>query len=168
MPDVGTTPVADRLKRGAAMLGELWRKGIRCSEEWSVLCPDADPTLIAECFCETKTTFCHAKIQWLKLAMDSGREIVDGEFGLILAMNGSEWDASGLTVKFDIPGVGIHGIGPAGVMGRQDILKLCEAPDTLGSILNMMKSFPGMKVEEIISNENKPTVKVSEEDFWDT
>jgi hypothetical protein len=158
-----SVPVHERLKKGAEILGKLWREGIRCGEEWSVLCPDGDPFQAADCFCEPKNKFCNAKKQWLSLVIDDVREevvgpcglreIQQGQFGLIETMAGTEWDATGMTVKFDFPGVGSHGIGPKGIMGRADLVKLFEAPDTLRSIILMMSKFPGIKVQEVLPAE---------------
>lgn len=146
----GPTTTPERLKRGAAILGDLWRKGIRCAEEMNVLCPEADPNKAMDCFCDPKTPFCKAKKQWLDMAAESGRELVQGEYGLIESMGGSEWDATALTVKFEFPGVGVHGIGPKGIMGREDIVQLFESPETLSAIVGMMKKFTGLKVQEVI------------------
>lgn len=145
----GPVPISDRLKRGASMLGDLWRKGVRCSEEWNVLCVESGQGKAVDCFCEPKTEFCRVKKQWLDLVVDNGRELCQGAFGLFETMGGSEWDASGLTAKIDFPEVGAHSIGPKGIMGREDMILLCEAPETLSSIVKMMKNFPGLKVEEV-------------------
>jgi hypothetical protein len=160
-------PVSERLKRGAAILGDLWRKGVHCNEEWGVLCPEEDPFKAVDCFCDPKTPFCKAKKQWLDMASREGRDLVQGPFGLMITMEGSEWDASGLSVKFDFPDVGAHLIGPKGIMGRQDMIKLTESPDALASIVRMMKAFPGMKVEEVSNPaEPVPVPAATEEDFW--
>lgn len=152
--------VAERLHKGAGILGKLWREGIHCGEDWSVLCPEDNPFEATDCFCEPKTKFCTAKKQWLSLVMSDTRpgvegeygyrEIVQGPFGMIETMTGKEWDATGVTVKFDFPDIGIHGIGPAGIMPRADLVKLFEAPETLQSIIRMMKKFPGLKVQEVL------------------
>jgi hypothetical protein len=158
-----TTASNERLKKGAFILGDLWRKNIRCSEEWSVLVLEEDITTAVDCFCEPKNAFCKAKKQWLTLAWTEELRLpVSGPFGVLETMKGSEWDATGLSVSFDFPGVGVHSIGPKGVMKREDIVKLFDAPDTLGSIVKLMKSFPGMKVEEVTDPVETPAV--AEED----
>lgn len=152
--------IAERLKKGAGILGKLWREGVRCQEEMSVMCPEDNPFEPMDCFCEPKNKFCTAKKQWLSLVIVDERpemagslgyrEIVQGPFGLIETMSGSEWDATGMTVKFEFPGAGVHGIGPHGIMGREDIVKLLDAPETLNSIIMMAKNFKGMKVQEVV------------------
>lgn len=157
---------ADRLKRGALILGDLWKKNIRCAEEFGVLCSEADPLRAVDCFCEPKTPFCKAKMQWLGIAADIGREIFSGEIGLIETMSGAEWDASGLTVKFEFQDVGVHGVGPKGVMGRDDLLKLAESQDTLASVFRLMKTFPGIKVQEVLGKPEETAPAASDSEFW--
>lgn len=171
MPGPATTH--ERLKKGAEILGKLWREGVHCGEEWGVLCPEDNPMEAVDCFCEPKNKFCTAKKQWLMLVTEDGRpesagplgfrEIRQGPFGLIETMTGTEWDATGLTVKIDFPGVGIHGIGPKGIMGRQDLVKLFEAPETLRSIVLMMSKFPGLKVVEVEEQDPVPATATVEE-----
>jgi len=154
----GTIP--ERLKKGAEILGKLWREGVHCGEEWSVLCPEDNPLEAADCFCEPKTRFCNAKKQWLSLVIQDPREdflgplgireIEQGPFGMLLTMIGSEWDATGVTVKFNFQNIGEHGIGPKGIMTRQDMVKLFKEPGTLSAIVKLMKKFPGMKVEGVL------------------
>jgi hypothetical protein len=158
--------VSDRLKKGAAILGRLWKDNVRCPEAWSVILEGNDPGKPLDCFCEEKTKFCKGKKQWLDLVGKEKRPVYQGEYGLIETLTGKEFEASGLTVKIDFEGVGIQGIGPGGVMGLSDMVKLCAAPDTLGSILGLMKSFPGMKVEEILPPKEKKEAKVTGQEAW--
>lgn len=155
--------VADRLKKGASLLGEFWRAGERCQEEFGVL--RLQDGKVADCFCDKKTKFCKAKYQWLGLVVELGREIVEGEGGLLLTMTGSEFDVSGFTMKMEFPGLGTYGIGPKGVMGREDMIKLCLAPETLASVLGLMKAFPGLKVDTVFEKDSEVPI-APEEAFW--
>ena len=159
MPGPAAT-IPERLKKGAEILGKLWREGVRCGEDWSVLCPADNPLEATDCFCEPKNKFCLAKKQWLSLVIDDPREefhgplgireIEQGPFGILMTMRGTEWDATGVTVQFDFPGIGLHGIGPKGIMSRGDLIKLFKEPSTLSAIIKLMKKFPGMKVEGVL------------------
>lgn len=124
---------AERLRAGAKLLGELWDGGTRCGEGW-VVRPGG-------CGCTTKTKFCKAKAQWMALATEEGRAIPRGEFTVLEVMKGSEWDATGRTVAFDIPGEGVVKAGPKGRLPRAEMVKM--TPETLSSMLKLVNVFPG-------------------------
>src|ERR1700730_9203083 len=89
-------PLPERLKKGAAVLGQLWATPeYRCPDGWTI-----DP-----CKCQPLKKFCQARNLWVALALDdwiaslnrdeqNGREMDDSPFGLALSMRASEWDAS--------------------------------------------------------------------------
>jgi hypothetical protein len=129
----------ERLMKGARIIGELWRLKERCPKGFA---PE-------ECACEKKTRFCKAKAQWLGLAFADARESVEGEYDLALMMKGLEWDATGLTLKWDLEGVGLIHVGSKGNLKMADLLALMENPESARSVLGLMKSFPGSQVQSI-------------------
>lgn len=113
--------IPQRLVKGAAILGRLWREGVRCRSEWSGLCPCAAPT-----------DFCLAKRKWLELV----RELHDGKyphdlsgnegFLVLECMDGAAFEASGLTIVKEVPGSrALIRIGREGT-SRQTLLDLQE------------------------------------------
>jgi hypothetical protein len=48
--------IKDRLARGAGILADLWRRGIRCGNGWR-----------KDCVCPAKNEFCAAKNKWVGL-----------------------------------------------------------------------------------------------------
>lgn len=127
-----------RLLKGSTMLGELWKKQIRC-QNWSV-----------DCSCETPTQFCEGKKLWLRLAVEDKREIDLGEYGILMTMTASELDATGLQVTVDLG----EGVGQVTVGGGKSTIKMrdlwklsTELPEVFQSTLLVMKAFPGAKVE---------------------
>jgi hypothetical protein len=81
------------------------------------------------------------------LAMAEPREIVTGEFGLALTMTGSEWDASGLTLIWDVPEVGALKIGRKGALSMKELKGLMAEPQSGRTTLRLIKAFPFAKVE---------------------
>jgi len=91
----------DRLKKGAAYLGETWMRGLRCASGWK-----------GSCGCGAgETAFCRGKLRWVALLLErnggcwpyelSGQE----DFAVIEAMTVSTFKASGLTAIVSMPGV---------------------------------------------------------------
>jgi len=91
--------IPQRLVRGAEILGQLWRGGVRCVSEWSGICP-----------CQTPNDFCTAKKRWLGLV----RELHDGKyphnlsgsegFLVLECMDQKMFDATELTILKTVPG----------------------------------------------------------------
>jgi hypothetical protein len=86
-----------RLLKGAGLLGQLWKEGVRCVSLWSRICP-----------CDPKTNFCEVKRKWISLAEEyyngppfglSGNE----PFYVIESMTVSQFRATGLTALVDVP-----------------------------------------------------------------
>jgi hypothetical protein len=136
---VETKTVEERLMKGARIIGELWRLKERCPKGFAA----------EECVCEKKTRFCKAKSQWLDLALIDAREPIEGEYDLALMMKGLEWDATGLTLKWDLEGVGLINVGTKGNLKMADLIALMENPESARSVLGLMKSFPGSQVQSI-------------------
>jgi len=144
-----TTTAKERLLKGAKVLGDFWRAGARCTEEWSSFGASLDPSYGLGCVCEAKSKFCKAKAQWVGLAKDDGRVSAEGPFDVALMMTAEEWDRTGLTLKVEIPDVGVVGVGgPKGVIPMKQMEKVSLAPATMASILKIFKVFPGSNVEE--------------------
>lgn len=142
-----------RLKKGAALLGELWRAGERCARGWDLEVTTIPDDMSSEeavggwaCQCPAPNRFCKAKRHWLKLALLELRDPIDGPFGLGSMMNGEEWDLTGLTRKVDFPGVGIVPVGANGVILAADLEKLKEAPESLDSLVKLLKAFPKARI----------------------
>jgi hypothetical protein len=130
-------PIPERLRNGAVALGNLWRSKVTCPEGWR-----AD-----ECSCAKKMPFCAAKVQWLMLAVMDGRDPVEGDYGLAIMMSGQEWGLTGLRLAVDIPEAGQYKIGRGGDGAMVDFVRLAENPKAALSVLVLMKSFPGSKME---------------------
>lgn len=149
--------VEERLRKGAVMLGKFWTAGQRCAMGWSVKETDfpegEDVFKVIErwaCQCPQKTDFCKAKSHWFKLAMSDLRFHLEDEYGVALMMTAEEWDLTALTMKVDMGEHGVVSIGSKGVMSMGDLNKLRKAPDTLGSMLRVMKTFKGMRIQGVI------------------
>lgn len=131
----------ERLLKGAAVLGKLWRKPEdRCAFGWEITFIDA------ECLCEPKKKFCVARTQWITLALEEDRKPEYGPFSLALMMTAKEWDATGLTMEVEREQEEPLYIGPNGVCQMTDLVFLQEEPEVLGSISTLMKAFPGAKI----------------------
>jgi len=138
------TVIQQRLANGARVLGKMWLDGERCPKGWKS----------TECECTPKSRFCKAKAQWIDLALQDGRMIEEGDYGLPLMMTASEWDNSGLTLKIEIPEVGVVGVGPKGSISMMELEKI--TPETMPSILKIFKFFPGAKVTDEVFGSTKP------------
>jgi hypothetical protein len=135
-------PYPERLKNGAKILGQLWKDlDQRCPMAWS----------LDNCTCQPLKKFCQGRLKWLTLAVEAGRELQEDQYGIVLTMTASEWDATGLTLKLDHPGVGmiLVGSGSDSVTGMVDMAKMMDAPEVLESTLRVMKAFPRSKVDSI-------------------
>jgi len=145
-------PRSERLKKGAAFLGQLWAvEGNRCPEGWT----------IEPCKCQPARKFCQARNLWVALALEDwmesikkgeqdGREVDDGPFGLAVSMIASEWDATGLALKIQHPKVNVViGTGKPCVMTMMDMGKLRDEPQALEGICVVMNTFEHSKVSGI-------------------
>lgn len=143
-----------RLLKGSRVLGQFWLAGDRCQEGWSVhgIKPPegVEVPKAPECVCEKKSRFCKAKVQWINLAIEEGRGLLDDPYGIPLMMMASDWDATGLTLKIDLPEIGMVGIGPNGITSMTELAKISQAPESLHSMMNIWKMFPGSRVEEAV------------------
>lgn len=128
----------ERLLKGAGVLGGWWRAvSERCSGGWSPGCPD-----------QNEKKFCVAKRQWILLALESGREVHDEEYGLALSMTAPEWDKTGLTMKFEADGT-VYRIGAAGTATMTNLRGLLGISEVVPSMLKVMANFPGSRIEKI-------------------
>jgi len=129
--------IPQRLLKGAAVLGRLWREGIRCRSEWSGVCP-----------CEPRNVFCEKKALWLSLV----RELHGGKYPFELSgnegllalecMDAAMFEASGLTIlianpKFRAP----LRIGRSGTCGQTivDLVAIPEGPDQDAAIESVIR-----------------------------
>lgn len=136
MAAVKDLPLAERLVRGASVMGRLWREGKKCERIWAFDC---------NCDEAKKTDFCKAKAQWTKLYLEGGREIdFGGDFGIIEAMTSGELNASGLTLTLDVPEIGKVKVGPKGDLPWADFCRL--GAEVLPTVMKVLKAFPGSKV----------------------
>lgn len=130
--EVQRSMIPGRLRRGAEVLGRLWRSGIRCLSEWSGVCP-----------CATPTDFCVAKKKWLGLV----RELHDGQYPYDLSgceellvlecMDARQFEATGLTILLALPGVRAPlRIGHSGTCGRTiiDLVAIPDGPERTAAI----------------------------------
>ncbi len=164
--------IEDRLKKGAVALGEYWRAGDRCMTGWGVT-----PTAIAAgedaekaverwaCSCEKKSRFCKAKALWFKLALMELREECDGEYAIALMMTATEWDLTGLTLKYPIkqpaPDGKVIGIGQKCRITMSTMRNLMKASETLPSVVGLIEAFPGATIESILEPEAKPVAELA-------
>jgi hypothetical protein len=143
MSDVLERPLAQRLLAGAKVLGTLWKKKVRCKEGWRIVWEDGHP----DCPCVPQGNFCKAKLQWVMLAIEAGRDLSEGPFGLIETMTVSEVDALGIPVGAAIEGVGPFRIGIGGNAEAKYLAELAKDPESANHIFALMKAFPGSKME---------------------
>jgi hypothetical protein len=136
-------PLSERLKKGAAFLGQLWKNPEnRCSAGWSL-----DP-----CTCQPAKKFCQARQLWIELALMEPEEhyFEETPFGLGIAMTASEWDSTGLKMKIQNPNpdVGLIAIGstPECVTEMSYMGKMRDVPEALASTLRVLRAFPKSKV----------------------
>lgn len=123
-----------RLLKGAKVIGQFWRDGLRCSAGWAPSCPDPE---------EDKTNFCKAKMRWVELAQQDARELPDTPEGIPWgAMLSSEFDATGITMTINHPEHGLIRVGPKGEILMRDLVKLETAPEALEGFLKILKVFP--------------------------
>jgi hypothetical protein len=125
-----------RLLNGARLFGNLFRRGQMTACGWFLGCQC--PQLMGE--------WCRAKLLWIRLALEEGRSLEAGEFGLVESFTASEFEASGVTLAVDVPGVGIVKVG-----GAKGTMPLKSAPmmggiEGLKSVTNVLRAFPGSVV----------------------
>jgi hypothetical protein len=92
-----------RLLRGAGVLGDLWRSGLRCAGGWSPDCP-----LEAG-----ENDFCVAKKRWIALYLEHAEHVkldtawilfpASNRFAVIEAMSVRQFEATGLTALVEVP-----------------------------------------------------------------
>ena len=90
--------IKERLAKGAGILADLWRRGIRCGSGWR-----------KDCICPLKNEFCGAKSKWVGLLAEHHAGIPYGltgaeDFFVIEAMTPQMIKASGLVVLVEVPG----------------------------------------------------------------
>lgn len=138
--------VLERLRRGAEIMGELWREGQRCTAQWSST---------GKCECKKRSKFCAARSQWVDLMLAKDAENQDRQldtndadhpFGLFDHMLASELAATGLTITLDN---GVK-VGPSGNVGYRLAIEIAtdEAPGA-GALAMLLKSFRGSKVTQV-------------------
>jgi len=158
-------PIKSRLLKGATLLGEIWRSGVRCADGWRVMAEDGG-ALAPDgfCRCPEKSRFCKARGLWIEIAVADGRDVEPGEFGLALMMTASEWDASGLTLYLkDFAKIKDFAVGPKGQISMEELGKVAQVPDSLPSVLALMRRFPGSKAVEIEQASARPESEFAEE-----
>jgi hypothetical protein len=137
-------PIWQRLLEGAKVLGQLWQKYKGCAKAWDV-------SEVCACLADQKPSpFCRARTRWLTLALEAGREVVDGEWGLFYSMTASEWDATGLTIKIELLDIGgVVAVGPAGAVTMRGLAQIAEkgGKEGLRGALKIIQSFEGSKIE---------------------
>jgi hypothetical protein len=132
-------PIKVRLVTGAALLGQLWRSGVRCASGWSDVCE-----------CQPRTKFCLSKVQWCKLKASTMEAWGFGQtveqFGVVQAMDVGEFEATGLTIAVEINGLGTHKVGPRGSIGIRDLAKLVNDPAGAAKMFRIVGQIPGAVV----------------------
>lgn len=148
-------PIKARLMKGAMILGECWRAGVRCADGWRVMAENGGAlALEGFCRCPEKNRFCKARALWIELAIVDGRDVEAGDYGLAFMMKASEWDATGLTLMIKgFAGMEDFAIGPKGQISMGGLGKVCQAPESLQSVLALMRKFPGSKA---VASERSP------------
>jgi len=127
-------PLPDRLLCGAGVLGRLYRDGERCASwGWG-----------AACTCPGKTEFCKAKVKWVGLAKQTGREIGNGQFDVVLAMTTQELEQLKVVLLVELKD------GRRVRVGANEELKPVNLPDLLNVpseavplIVRILDQFPG-------------------------
>lgn len=148
-------PTSERLLDGARQIGNFFRAGERCQTMgWMIKFAEGAESceVLLEpqelCKCGAKATrFCKAKVKWLMLCLEESREIFAGEFGLAWTMMGKEWDATGLTLSWEVPEIGVVMVGPKSGITMKNLIELGADPLSGRTTLKLMKSFPGAKME---------------------
>lgn len=145
-------PFSERLQKGAAILGRLWKRGVRCEHGWNI-----DPLHLTEqapylsaCGCDPETEFCRARRQWVRLARENGVAITDGEYGLAISL-GRHWDATQLTITLETSDQRAVKVGPKGSMSMAHYLALLEDENSARSIFALLAAFPKARVEGILA-----------------
>ncbi len=131
-------PIKQRLLNGARVLGALWNSGVRCQVKWHY------------CACEApkRTKFCEAKKQWLNLAEQADPPRTGGDVStatyVLDRMTNAELDAAAITMKIEMPEVGVVSVGSKGEISFTALEKV--GPDALRAVMMILRKFPGAKV----------------------
>lgn len=136
--------IPSRLLRGAEILGDLWRSGVRCKSGWA-----------SGCSCKEvggETDFCVAKQRWVALYIEHAGFEVSGwlafnePFGVIEAMSVRQFDATGLTVLVEVLGTKTPiRVGPRGTCWQTIVdLGAIDATKDYGSALTSVLKIQGM------------------------
>lgn len=134
--------IAQRCLAGAAMLGDLWREGQRCTAGWAPRCT---------CTPDQRTTFCEAKELWIELAPYAHDwHILDTPFGIIEAMTLAELEATRLNIRHDMPSIP-QGLGPDAECSFRALAVLQESVGiTDPDVARLLEDFPKAEVVEIL------------------
>lgn len=129
-----------RLVNGARLLGNLFRRKAATPCGWS-LCGSGIQ-------CGHPDEWCRAKRLFIRLALESGRTLEAGEFGLAESFTLSEFEASGITLAVDVPEVGVIKVGgeKGGIPLRMLPEMKMDGIDGLKSVAMVLRAFPGSKV----------------------
>ena len=132
-----------RLLRGAEVLGELWRSGVRCTTGgWG-----------STCSCSPPVDFCVAKRRWIDLYCALHGEEASwirsngGPFDLILAMSVRQFEATGITALVQVPGSEVPiRVGPDGTVWQTiadlgALYSTAEYDAALKDVLRVQRSF---------------------------
>lgn len=146
-----TEALATRLRKGAQVLGALWRSKTRCPFGWALIVTDE---LLITCDCEPdkETKFCRAKRQWVAL-VSGGREFLSGDLAVPFMMTASEWDETGLSMKVEVDGVGEIKVGKHGTITMTDFRSISGDPESGRRMLGLLKAFPGSKIASMSKTE---------------
>ncbi len=141
MADDSTT----RLLVGAKVLGDLWRRGERCTTKWGASCSDSGGG---------KSNFCKAKLQWVTLALSCGSTIDHkSEYAVIESMMASEFDASRLTMTIKHPTHGQMRVGPKAPLALGDLTVLADAQEHVRGTIKVLEAFPGATIDGTVEPE---------------
>lgn len=129
-----------RLVKGARLLGNLFRRKQMTSCGWG-LCGSG-------ILCEHPDEWCRAKRLWVRLALELGRSLEAGDFGLAESFTLEEFEASGITLAVEVPDAGMIKVG--GPKGEVPIRALPTVGDVgidgLRSVIMVLRAFPGSRV----------------------
>jgi hypothetical protein len=145
---MNAAPIGERLLKGAYILGYNWKRRVRCQNGWR-----------QDCTCEPKTSFCKAKLHWLKLAamdLQDGAERyipeADNDYYIIETMKIAEFKKMGLTLNIELKGGGVLNFGPNSDLPLGEIAQDDELSKAVSSIV---KAFPGAEIVSSNTGENK-------------
>jgi hypothetical protein len=140
-----------RLLKGARLLGNLFRRGQMTPCGWNlcgsgIVC-DADRELLHG------EEWCRARRLFVRLALESGRTLIAGKYGLAESFTAQEFEASGVTLLVEIPELleVQPELGPIRVGGPKGEVSLRSIPslggiEGLKSVVMVLRAFPGSAV----------------------